>query len=133
MNRPAATDLGLAEINKLYDNLGIDAKWSVWEPRGFTWWGWHSAQRVWSEPARDVASGVASQHLTFETHRLVRATNSTSTSSVTSADVLVPFFLKGAVNSCEQDVWIRHGDLVGAPDNLRRERGKNKIYNIRII
>ena len=51
MNRPAATDLGLAEINKLYDNMRIDAKWSVWEPRGFTWWGWHSAQRVWSEPA----------------------------------------------------------------------------------
>jgi hypothetical protein len=31
--------------------MRIDAEWSVWEPRGFTWWGWHSAQRVWSEPA----------------------------------------------------------------------------------
>jgi hypothetical protein len=45
------SDLGLAAINKTYDQMGIDAKWTVWEPRGFTWLGWHSAQRVWSEPA----------------------------------------------------------------------------------
>lgn len=50
MNRPTNTDLGVTLINKVYDDMKIDAKWTVWEPRGFTWWGWGSAQRVWSEP-----------------------------------------------------------------------------------
>jgi hypothetical protein len=51
MERPSSSDLGLRLINEIYDLMRIDAEWSVWEPRGFTWWGWHSAQRVWSEPA----------------------------------------------------------------------------------
>lgn len=51
MNRPTNTDLGVTLINNIYDDMKIDAKWTVWEPRGFTWWGWGSAQRVWSEPA----------------------------------------------------------------------------------
>lgn len=51
MNRPTNTDLGVTLINTVYDDMKIDAKWTVWEPRGFTWWGWGSAQRVWSEPA----------------------------------------------------------------------------------
>ena len=49
MERPSGSDLGLRVVNEIYDLMGIDAQWSVWEPRGFTWWGWHSAQRVWSE------------------------------------------------------------------------------------
>src|SRR5438046_2187138 len=51
MERPSSSDLGLRLVNEIYDLMRIDAEWSVWEPRGFTWWGWHSAQRVWSEPA----------------------------------------------------------------------------------
>jgi hypothetical protein len=53
MERPSSDDLGLAVINKIYDQMAIDAKWSVWEPRGFTWWGWHSPQRIWAEPGVD--------------------------------------------------------------------------------
>jgi hypothetical protein len=33
--------------------LAIDSEWSVWEERGFTWWGHRQAQRVWSEPGHD--------------------------------------------------------------------------------
>jgi len=53
MERPSSSDLGLRVVNEIYDLMRIDAQWSVWEPRGFTWWGWHSAQRVWSEPGVD--------------------------------------------------------------------------------
>src|SRR6266540_4485185 len=50
MNRPDRSDVGLDLVNHVYDVLQIGAKWTVWEQRGFTWWGWHYAQRVWAEP-----------------------------------------------------------------------------------
>jgi hypothetical protein len=53
MERPSSSDLGLRVINEIYESMRIDSEWSVWEPRGFTWWGWHSAQKVWSEPGVD--------------------------------------------------------------------------------
>jgi hypothetical protein len=40
MERPSSSDLGLRLVNEVYDLMRIDAEWSVWEPRGFTWWGW---------------------------------------------------------------------------------------------
>lgn len=48
---PPPIDCGLQAINRVYDLLQVDPHWTVWEDRGFTWWGWHCAQRVWSEPA----------------------------------------------------------------------------------
>ncbi len=50
MKRPSSDDIGLELINYVYDLMQIDSKWAVWEPRGFTWWGWRCAQRVWAEP-----------------------------------------------------------------------------------
>ncbi len=50
MNRPSSSDVGLDVINHVYDMVRIDPEWTVWEERGFTWWGWHCAQRVWAEP-----------------------------------------------------------------------------------
>jgi hypothetical protein len=50
MRRPAPDDVGLELVNHVYDLMQIDSKWTVWGPRGFTWWGWHFAQRVWAEP-----------------------------------------------------------------------------------
>jgi hypothetical protein len=47
--RPLSTDPGLQVINAVYEKLNIAAKWTVWEDRGFTWWGGFRAQRVWSE------------------------------------------------------------------------------------
>jgi hypothetical protein len=46
-------DPGLAAVRWVYDAMRIDPEWSVWEERGFTWWGREQAQRVWSEPAFD--------------------------------------------------------------------------------
>lgn len=51
--RPSSSDAGLQIINGVYDHLKIDKQWTVWEERGFTWWGWRSAQRVWSERGVD--------------------------------------------------------------------------------
>jgi hypothetical protein len=51
--RPSSSDVGLQIINGVYDQLKIDQQWTVWEERGFTWWGWRCAQRVWSERGVD--------------------------------------------------------------------------------
>lgn len=47
-----AEDLGVDVIRHVYRVMQIDEKWSVKQPRGFTWWGHSLAQRVWSEPVQ---------------------------------------------------------------------------------
>lgn len=42
--------LGQDILEYLFKALMIDDKWSLREPRGFTWWGHRLAQRVWMEP-----------------------------------------------------------------------------------
>lgn len=51
--RTAEPDPGLEAVQWVYEKMHIDTEWSVWEERGFTWWGRHQAQRVWSEPVVD--------------------------------------------------------------------------------
>jgi len=46
-------DPGLDAVEHVYAQMQIDDEWSVFEPRGFTWWGHHLAQRVWAERPRD--------------------------------------------------------------------------------
>lgn len=46
-------DPGMAAVRWVYDAMRIDAAWSVWEERGFTWWAHGHAQHVWSEPGVD--------------------------------------------------------------------------------
>lgn len=48
--KPSPCDLGLETIQHVFESMTIDPKWSVWEDRGFTWWGLNCAQRVWCEP-----------------------------------------------------------------------------------
>lgn len=43
-------DPGAAAVHWVYDAMRIDAEWSTWEDRGFTWWGLQQAPRVWSAP-----------------------------------------------------------------------------------
>ena len=38
---------------EIYDGLQIDAEWTVWDRRGFTWWPHRHAQRVWAEEGVD--------------------------------------------------------------------------------
>jgi DNA-directed RNA polymerase subunit RPC12/RpoP len=45
-------DTGPEVIDFLVSSIGVDTQWSLREPRGFTWWGHHFAQRVWAEPIR---------------------------------------------------------------------------------
>jgi hypothetical protein len=50
---PDPEDPGLRAVLDIYEDLQIDAEWTVWDRRGFTWWPhWH-AQRVWSEEGVD--------------------------------------------------------------------------------
>ena len=53
MNRPTASDPGLAVINNVYDGMGIDDEWAEWNDRGFSWWGCQNRQRVWVEEGVD--------------------------------------------------------------------------------
>jgi hypothetical protein len=46
-------DAGAAAVRWVFDAMRIDPEWSVWEERGFTWWGHGQAQRVWAEPGLD--------------------------------------------------------------------------------
>jgi hypothetical protein len=49
MNRPSASDPGLAVVNNVYDGMQIDDEWTEWTDRGFTWWSGQNRQRVWAE------------------------------------------------------------------------------------
>ena len=44
------SDTGLDMVDSIFQGLGIDADWSVQEPRGFAWWGHQLRQRVWCDP-----------------------------------------------------------------------------------
>lgn len=50
---PDPDDPGLRAVLDIYDDLQIDAEWTVWDRRGFTWWAHRHAQRVWSEEGVD--------------------------------------------------------------------------------
>ncbi len=43
-------DLGLRAVREIYRRAMIDEEWSIWEDRGFSWWGYRLRQRVWAEP-----------------------------------------------------------------------------------
>ena len=60
---------GLAVVRYLYDNSRVDARWSVLQERGYTWWADGLAQRVWSEPAFDD-DGIAIYRLFVESDLL---------------------------------------------------------------
>ena len=57
---------GLAVVRYLYDNSRVDARWSVLQERGYTWWADGLAQRVWAEPAFDD-DGIEIYRLFVET------------------------------------------------------------------
>ncbi|MGH2630450.1 MAG: hypothetical protein ACRDHI_07820 [Actinomycetota bacterium] len=50
---PDPDDPGLRAVLDIHDELQIDAEWTVWARRGFTWWAHRHAQRVWSEEGVD--------------------------------------------------------------------------------
>jgi hypothetical protein len=47
-------DLGQRVVETLYQWSKIDAEWSVWHPRGFTWWAGPLAQHVWADPPVEI-------------------------------------------------------------------------------
>ncbi len=44
-------------LDYLYRVMQIDEAWSVREARGFTWWAYNLAQRVWAEPPIEIDGG----------------------------------------------------------------------------
>ena len=55
---PNPDDPGLRAVLDIYEDLQIDAEWTVWDRRGFTWWPHRHAQRVWSEDGVDSLGEV---------------------------------------------------------------------------
>lgn len=45
-------DVGPQVIDFVFSSMRVDTRWSLREPRGFTWWGHRFAQRVWADPVR---------------------------------------------------------------------------------
>jgi hypothetical protein len=50
---PGASDPGMEAVKAIYEGLQIDAEWSVWHERGFSWWGKDYRQRVWADTGVD--------------------------------------------------------------------------------
>jgi hypothetical protein len=71
----ATGDPGLQVLDYVFQNMQIDERWSVREPRGFTWWGHRFAQRVWAEPAR-LSAGFNVCRVHAETALLRKIPNS---------------------------------------------------------
>ncbi len=46
-------DVGLDVVRFIHKRMEIDPEWTVWHPRGFTWWGHRLAQHIWAEPCID--------------------------------------------------------------------------------
>ena len=63
---PPGADPGVAVVRYLFEQFQIDAEWSVQHERGFTWWGYVLAQRVWATPIYD-RDGVLTSHVHIET------------------------------------------------------------------
>lgn len=70
-----AGDPGLQTVDFVFWSMRIDDGWSVREPRGFTWWGQHLAQRVWADPVR-MSPGMEVYRVQAETHVLRGLPNS---------------------------------------------------------
>jgi hypothetical protein len=43
-------DAGVRVVRAVHRLLNVDDEWSVWEGRGFIWWGGPLAQHVWADP-----------------------------------------------------------------------------------
>lgn len=50
----ANADVGLECVRWHYRRAQVDEEWSLWDDRGYTWWGHRLAQRVWSEPPVEI-------------------------------------------------------------------------------
>jgi TPR repeat protein len=73
--------VGARVVNELYRLLQVNEEWSLFDHRGFTWWGHHLAQRIWIDDpissdgvelstvyvATDVVRNVAPSEASFET------------------------------------------------------------------
>jgi hypothetical protein len=72
--RLTVSDPGLAVVEHLYQQMQIDATWSVRQERGFTWWGDHLAQRVWASSSEErVGDSVWQVHIETDLVREVHA------------------------------------------------------------
>lgn len=107
---------GLAVVRYLYDNSRVDARWSVLQERGYTWWADGLAQRAWSEPAFDD-DGTEIYRLIVETD-LVRGVSKTQAATravdemngLSAGSILVIDADAGTVRSVAS-MWVHEQSL----------------------
>jgi hypothetical protein len=64
---PPSDNPGGEVVRLIYTHLvGADAKWSVWDSAGFTWWAHRQAQRIWTSPSL-VIDGIRVARVVAET------------------------------------------------------------------
>ena len=78
-------DLGTDIVQKVHRLWNVDDEWCTWEPRGFSWWGHHHRQRVWSEPGRDD-DGFVIYRVCAETD-IAHGVNSTAQTNAALANI----------------------------------------------
>ncbi len=60
----SVADAGLRTVEDIHGGLQIDEEWSVRAERGFTWWPYRHAQRVWAEePVEDDGVTLSLVHV----------------------------------------------------------------------
>ena len=70
-------------MRKIHRLWYVDDEWCTWEARGFSWWGYHHRQRVWSEPGRDD-DGIVIYRVCAETDIAHGVSSAAQTSAVLS-------------------------------------------------
>ena len=50
MSSGTLDDVGPEIVGRTFENMKIDAEWSVREVRRFEWWGYRLRQVVWADP-----------------------------------------------------------------------------------
>ena len=80
-------DYRIQLVRKIFKNMNIDEQWSVNTDRGFTWWGYQYAQRVWAEqPIKD--NGFLITKVNAETELLKYPTRSTETELLLAIEIM---------------------------------------------
>ncbi len=63
-------DAGLRTVHDIFEQLQVDEQWSQWSDRGFTWWAYRNAQRVWAEePREEEGFSLSTVHVETEVLR----------------------------------------------------------------
>jgi hypothetical protein len=107
-------DVGVRVVDYLFEQMMVDAEWSVRQERAFTWWGADLAQRIWAERCfEDQGFWISRVHIrtdllrkferTKEAERKLAAAGAVATIAGVVVDKDDPTLLQVASSMCVHD------------------------------